>query len=161
MRTEPVTRLGPSALAPVSSAVDPEAVELESLEVLSRADCLALLATQELGRVGISSGALPAILPVNYALLEDDVVFRSAPGTKLSTALANAVVAFEVDHWEQDRSAGWSVLVVGRSAWIEDGSELEKAQRLALELWAPGTRDFFVRITSDRISGRRYRRPPA
>jgi uncharacterized protein len=138
---------------------DPRAVELDGLEVLSRPDCLSLLATEQLGRVGLSLGALPAILPVNYALLGDDVVFRTAPGTKLTAALERAVVAFEVDACEPDASAAWSVLVVGRSEWLDDERVLA-AERLALDLWAPGTRDYFVRITSELISGRRYGRPP-
>jgi Predicted flavin-nucleotide-binding protein len=134
-------------------------VELDGLEVLSPAECIRLLSTQQLGRVGVSLEMLPAILPVNYALLGDDIVFRSAPGTKLTAALSGAVVAFEVDAVEPDRNAGWSVMVVGRCEWLGDSDDLEKAKRLPLHLWAPGSRDYFVRIAPDRISGRRYVQP--
>lgn len=136
-----------------------EAVELDGLEVLSRTECLHLLSTEQLGRVGVSFGALPAILPVNYALLGDNIVFRSAPGTKLTAALEETVVAFEVDAVEPDRTAAWSVMVVGRSEWLANRAALKEAQRLPLHPWAPGSRDYFVRITPQRISGRRYTTP--
>ena len=59
------------------------------LEVLSDAECRTLLAGQDVGRVAVANGG-PAILPVVYALLDGDVVFRTAPGEKLiAAALAN------------------------------------------------------------------------
>ena len=41
--------------------------------------------------------ALPAALPVNFALLDGEIVFRTATGSKLAAALAKAVVAFQAD----------------------------------------------------------------
>ncbi|HZJ25881.1 MAG TPA: pyridoxamine 5'-phosphate oxidase family protein [Acidimicrobiia bacterium] len=134
-------------------------MELDGLEVLSRTECLRLLSTEQLGRVGVRFGTFPAILPVNYALLGNDIVFRSAPGTKLTAALESAVVAFEVDAVEPDHAEAWSVMVVGCSEWIADGAALEEAERLPLDLWAPGSHDYFVRIPPEHISGRRYTTP--
>jgi nitroimidazol reductase NimA-like FMN-containing flavoprotein (pyridoxamine 5'-phosphate oxidase superfamily) len=47
------------------------------LEELDEAQCLNLLATISVGRVGISSEALPAILPVNFVLHHRDILFRT------------------------------------------------------------------------------------
>ena len=52
----------------------------EGLELLDERDALRLLANSEVGRVGVTIGALPAIFPVNYRLIDGCVVFRSAPG---------------------------------------------------------------------------------
>lgn len=134
-------------------------MELDGLEVLSPAECMRLLSTEQLGRVGVSFGALPAILPVNYTLLGDDIVFRSSPGTKLTAALAGTVVAFEVDTVEPDHTTAWSVMVVGRSEWLADGAALNQAERLPLNPWAPGPHDYFVRISPQHVSGRRYTTP--
>lgn len=57
------------------------------LRHLSRGECLELLHRERLGRVTVKIGELPAILPVNYVLLEEDIVIRTAPGTKHSAAL--------------------------------------------------------------------------
>jgi len=78
-----------------------------------REECLALLATRQVGRLGVSNEALPAILPVNFHLLNDRIIVRTVPGTKLDAAVAQAVVAFEVDNYDLEGSWGWSVLVQG------------------------------------------------
>ncbi len=120
-----------------------------------------LLSTEQLGRVGVTLEALPAILPVNYALLGDNIIFRSAPGAKLTGALTGSVVAFEVDASAPDHTSAWSVMIVGHAQWLADGTALAEAKRLPLSPWAPGSRDYFVRITAELVSGRRYTTPPA
>jgi nitroimidazol reductase NimA-like FMN-containing flavoprotein (pyridoxamine 5'-phosphate oxidase superfamily) len=84
------------------------------LELLSEAEAWELLLRGEVGRVGLTIGGVPAIFPVNYTVLDGTIVFRTAPGAKLSTAMAGNVVAFEVDHHERQGRIGWSVLVVGQ-----------------------------------------------
>jgi Pyridoxamine 5'-phosphate oxidase len=83
------------------------------LEVLSREECLSLMATVSVGRLGVSIDALPAILPVNFVLLREQIIVRTVPGTKLDAAAAQAVVAFEVDSYDPGGKWGWSVLVLG------------------------------------------------
>jgi nitroimidazol reductase NimA-like FMN-containing flavoprotein (pyridoxamine 5'-phosphate oxidase superfamily) len=68
-----------------------------SLETLGRAECLNLLATAQVGRVALLIEGRPEILPVNYALDGDAVLFRTAEGSVLTKA-ALTEVAFEVDH---------------------------------------------------------------
>jgi len=131
-------------------------MSLDSLRHLFREECLELLAGRGLGRVSVSIGALPAILPVNYALWDDSVVFRTAPGTKLSAALMGSVVGFEVDDAVDDLSGGWSVLVVGHATEIRDVATLERVRQLPLRTWAAGERDHFVRIPTKHISGRAF-----
>jgi nitroimidazol reductase NimA-like FMN-containing flavoprotein (pyridoxamine 5'-phosphate oxidase superfamily) len=131
-------------------------MSLDSLRHLSRDECVGLLETRRLGRVSVSIGALPAILPVNYVVWNDAVVFRSAPGTKVSAALMGTVVAFEVDDATADLSGGWSVLVVGHASEIRDLATLERVRQLPLASWAPGQRDHFVRISTERVSGRAF-----
>ena len=69
---------------------------IPSMRPLSHAECMELLATVPIGRLGISIGALPLVLPVNFALHDGRVIFRTAPGTKLDGAVAGTVVAFDV-----------------------------------------------------------------
>lgn len=68
-----------------------------TFEVLSPNDCLNLLATVSVGRVGVTIDALPVVLPVNFSLLDRAVVFRTVPGTKLDAATAGMGVVFEAD----------------------------------------------------------------
>jgi len=124
------------------------------LEVLSGEECAALLRTQQVGRVAICTGR-PAILPVVYALLDGDVVFRTAPGEKLVAAALNRTVAFEIDEYQIATRTGWSVDIVGRAEEIVHPDELARAEELGLEPWAGEVRDRFVRIRTEELSGRR------
>ena len=55
---------------------------------------------------------MPFVVPVNYVLSCDTVLFRTHPGTKLD-ALRRRPVAFQVDSIDEARRTGWSVLVQG------------------------------------------------
>jgi len=127
---------------------------------LSREECAALLATAVVGRVGLSMGALPVVLPVNFAVLDDeDIVFRTAEGTKFHAAAAGAVVAFEADGYEPSGRGGWSVLVQGVAQVVSDAIELAQLSALAIDPWAvDGSADRFVRIRAERVTGRRFSR---
>lgn len=125
------------------------------LEILDREDCLRLLAGAHIGRLALSIDALPVILPVNFVVHDEKVVFRTAPGTKLSVAVRSAVVAFEADAIDPLRHEGWSVLVTGRAREVAEGDRLESYRRLPLRPWAPGAHDHFIEIDIERISGRR------
>jgi nitroimidazol reductase NimA-like FMN-containing flavoprotein (pyridoxamine 5'-phosphate oxidase superfamily) len=127
------------------------------LEELSRDQCLDLLATVPVGRVGVSVNALPVVLPVNFALLDGDIVFRTARGTKFDAAVAHAVVAFEADAYGANGRRGWSVMVQGTSSELTDPAVLERAHALELAPWGVGAgADRFVRVESRFVSGRRF-----
>jgi nitroimidazol reductase NimA-like FMN-containing flavoprotein (pyridoxamine 5'-phosphate oxidase superfamily) len=127
----------------------------EGLELLTEDDARALLASGEIGRVGITIGALPAIFPVSYRVIDGAIVFRTAPGSKLSAAAEQAVVAFEVDDYQLADRSGWSVLAVGRSEVSHDLDLVFKAINAQLEPLADGRRGSLVRIEPTFISGRR------
>lgn len=144
-------RAGPPSIAGMR-------LDRNGLEILSREECLQLLASVPVGRVAVSVDALPVILPVNFGLLGEDVVFRTAPGSKLDAAVRNAVVAFEVDHYDPVYHTGWSVLVTGVAEEVTDPLVLAAARALPLEPWAlDGLADHVVRIRTGMISGRRIR----
>jgi nitroimidazol reductase NimA-like FMN-containing flavoprotein (pyridoxamine 5'-phosphate oxidase superfamily) len=127
----------------------------EGLELLTEEEALELLATAEVGRVGVTIAALPAIFPVNFRLVDGAILFRTGPGTKMSAATDGAVVAFEADDYEAGERTGWSVLVVGRSEVIHDLDVTFKVLDSGLEPYADGTRTAIVRITPTFVSGRR------
>lgn len=117
--------------------------------------CLNLLASRHVGRVAVNDEHGPVVFPVNYAILDDTVVFRTGAGTKLTAANAAALVAFQVDHVDVGRRSGWSVLVRGRLAEVTDEAELARLADLPLEPFAGGDRDHHVRIATPVLSGRR------
>ncbi len=128
-----------------------------STEILSTAECIDLLRQAPVGRIGISIDALPVILPVHYAVVDGAIIFRTNPGTKLAAATAGAVVAFEVDSYEADGRAGWSVVVQGVAAEVSDVDHYADFLRAPAGVWALGGRaDHLVRIEAQRVTGRRF-----
>jgi uncharacterized protein len=132
-----------------------------SLENLGRAECPNLLATAQVGRVALLVEGRPEILPVNYALDGESVLFRTAEGSVLTKASLTEV-AFEVDHVDGSSRTGWSVLVKGQADDIGDAIDQtsERLRRLALITWAPGQRDRWFVVRPRQISGRRLRVMP-
>ncbi len=127
-------------------------------EDLGREDCLELLENEHVGRVALTARALPIVLPVNFALLDGDIVWRSAQGTKLNDASAGFVVAFEVDHYELDNEQGWSVMVQGLAHVVTNDEEIDRAMELPLEPWAlDGMADRYVCLVPNIVTGMRIR----
>jgi nitroimidazol reductase NimA-like FMN-containing flavoprotein (pyridoxamine 5'-phosphate oxidase superfamily) len=129
------------------------------LDVLNRRQCLDLLQGVRVGRLVFTEDALPAVQPVNFRTWRDDVVIRVAGGAKLAAACENAVVAFEADQLDPDLRTGWSVTVVGHAQPITEVDELVEIAGTFVEPWVDGRRDHFVRIRSEKMTGRRFREP--
>lgn len=125
------------------------------LEVLSRDECLRLLATHGLGRLAVVVGGRPLVFPVNYALDGTSIVFRTDDGTKLHGAVPDHEVAFEIDDMDPLYHTGWSVLAVGIGREVADEAEIERLGHVHLGLWTPGPKSHWVRIHPHAITGRR------
>ena len=111
-------------------------------------ECRRLLGEAVVGRVSwVSRTRGIQVLPVNFALVGDRIVFRVDEGSILAELTQPVEVAFQVDDLDQQTATGWAVLVQGTaSKW--DGKVPD------LQSWAPGFRDVAVAIEPTRWSGR-------
>jgi uncharacterized protein len=126
------------------------------LETIPLDECLRLLASVPIGRLGFLSDGDVVVLPVNHAVSGQDVVFRTTLGSKLSAAESENAVTFEADSYDSRRRAGWSVLVTGRAEMVYDDAEIAGLDRLGLEPWPEAVdRSFWVRIRPTAVTGRR------
>ena len=124
--------------------------------VLSPEECRHLLAGEVVGRVGLSTPKGPRIVPVNYAVHAEEVVFRTSAYSEVGTYGRNADVAFEVDRLDHERHQGWSVVVLGRSRVVDDPAELAEIRRTwEPRPWASGARNLVLAVPSRDLSGRR------
>ena len=130
----------------------------DGIEVLSEDACLDLLRAASIGRIGLSSGSLPVILPVNFVVDRGSIVVCTGPGLKLRAAVARDVACLEVDDHDPVGHLGWSVLVTGRLSEIAGTEELREAARLPLAAWREIVDPHFVQLTMDLVSGRRLHR---
>jgi nitroimidazol reductase NimA-like FMN-containing flavoprotein (pyridoxamine 5'-phosphate oxidase superfamily) len=123
---------------------------------LSREECMDLLRGASIGRVGVSIDALPVVLPVLIAVLDESVVFQTVPGTKLLAASTGAVVAVEVDAFDDETAAGWSVLVRGIASEIRDPARAAEARSRLRRTWiVEGSAEHLVEVGADLVTGRR------
>jgi nitroimidazol reductase NimA-like FMN-containing flavoprotein (pyridoxamine 5'-phosphate oxidase superfamily) len=125
------------------------------LEILDEDECRRLLARAEIGRIVFTHHALPAVQPVNFAVSDGDIVIRTSETSRLAKAAADTIVAFEVDEFDMAAETGWSVVAVGPARHVTDPADAAALEALPLRSWAPGEREYFVRIRPELITGRR------
>ncbi len=131
-------------------------LDKNGLEILPRIEAIRLLTTKQVGRLSVTMRALPTVLPVNYVVDREAIVFRTGSGTKMQAATRNAVVAFEVDEIDEATRTGWSVVVIGTATPVVDPDEVARLERLELDSWVTQARlENFVRIPIVHVAGRR------
>jgi hypothetical protein len=144
-----------------------ESTKLNSgLDVLDPEECLRLVLTQTVGRLGIIVDGRPEFHPVNFALAGEHVIIRSDHDTKLAAALAGPVV-FEVDHFEEATTTRWSVMMHGRAQLVSGRADQTGPQNRVLHPWPQAELPQQLRIIAVKVTGRGistprpHRWPPA
>lgn len=124
-------------------------------------ECRRHLTASTVGRVAICTPEGPQIVPVNFVIDEESIVFRTAPYSVLGTRADGARLAFEVDHLEHRDRSGWSVLATGPGEFVADSFETARLRlHGVLEPWAGGARPMHVRLRWTRLTGRSVGSPP-
>jgi len=128
---------------------------MATLTVLEPEVCWALLAAAEVGRLAVAVAGQPDVFPLNFAVVDETIVFRTAEGTKLLAVVVGPAVAFEVDGYDPVAGTAWSVVVKGEA---EEVPTYEQLEDLAFPVfpWSATPKGRFVRIRPTQISGRRF-----
>jgi uncharacterized protein len=125
------------------------------VEELDPRECRRLLVAANVGRLGYTGEAGPRIIPVNYALLPERIIFRTGQQSEIARFALGSIVAFEVDQLDEFLRSGWSVLIVGRLR------ELTPAEIRMLDVgetpmpWAQGAKTLVCEVAISQITGRR------
>jgi nitroimidazol reductase NimA-like FMN-containing flavoprotein (pyridoxamine 5'-phosphate oxidase superfamily) len=123
---------------------------------LDAEECLRLLKSGVFGRVAFSTPNGPEIVPVNYSVVNDVIVFRTTPYSVLGTYGRNTPMVFEVDHVDYEYATGWSVVARGRGHAIVDAHELDViTSSWRPHPWASGQRNLYLGLRWDGLTGRR------
>ncbi|MFZ2015292.1 MAG: pyridoxamine 5'-phosphate oxidase family protein [Nocardioides sp.] len=126
------------------------------VEDLDEAEAMHLLESSRWGRCAWSAPEGPRILPVNCAVVDGNVYFRTGLYGSLADAATGNLVALEADELDDRLTSGWSVVVVGRAEQVEDPAEVAALFRRMPDPWAPGPRPVLVRIVPAQVTGRRF-----
>jgi nitroimidazol reductase NimA-like FMN-containing flavoprotein (pyridoxamine 5'-phosphate oxidase superfamily) len=152
LRTTPAALLGAGAEAPPGHR---RPADLRAVSKLTTTECRRLIAPGGVGRIALGTLTGPVVVPVNFAVLDDTIVVRTAEGTIID-GHADEQVALEVDHIDEALCQGWSVLVRGPAHRVTHPAELRRMQEdAAVWPWAGGEREVYVRILPSQITGRR------
>lgn len=156
----------------------------ESTMAMSASDCWDRLRHTTLGRLAVISDNAPDIFPVNYAVEHSSIVLRTGDGTKVEAIAANPQVAFEIDGIDPaavgtesgggvesgggsesgdasgtDDASGavaWSVVLRGEAKEITRPEELRDTVDLDVSPLQSGTKNHFIRIVAEVVTGRRF-----
>jgi len=119
---------------------------------LDREESLRLLAAQKGGRLAFLSDEGPKIMPMNFTLAGERIVFRTLAHRVVARAVDTAV-AFEVDDIDDFLEAGWSVVVTGPAQLLSE-AELAALGGDAPSPYSEGPRTLFVAVAVEQVSGR-------
>lgn len=130
------------------------AMTTQAISILPESECWQLLSRSSLGRLVTSVDGHPEIFPVNFVVQHRSVLFRTAEGTKLVSAVINNDVLFEAD--DHNAVEGWSVIVRGTARTLRTAEEIGEAERAQLLPWTATVKQHYVRIRPTRVTGRRF-----
>jgi len=118
-----------------------------------------LLASVPFGRVVFTRRALPAIRPVNHAVLDGLIVIRTLLTARLGGIVEGederedaTVVAYEADRLDADSRLGWSVVVTGVARRVSDPELLARSANL-VSPWIDIAADVTIAIEPHLVNG--------
>lgn len=120
-------------------------------------ECLELMATTTVGRVAFVNADGLQLMPLNFALIDGEIYFRTATDSVLDDLTeGDARVAFGVDYHSGEFREGWSVTVKGLAIRVSDPATYERVMSWSrLRPWAGGTRGVVIRLIRQEMDGRR------
>jgi nitroimidazol reductase NimA-like FMN-containing flavoprotein (pyridoxamine 5'-phosphate oxidase superfamily) len=121
---------------------------------LTRDECLRHLEEGSVGRISISSRAMPTVLPVRYGVAGDRILFWAEPQDHPAAIADNSVIGFQADAIDPVTHGGWSVMVVGRAVHVRQPEETAVLEGSTPRGWA-AAQGPLIALSIDLVSGRR------
>jgi uncharacterized protein len=117
-------------------------------------ECWAMLRTATLGRLAFAVDEEVEIFPLNFAVDQGSVVFRTSSSSRIGLCLDGRGVAFEADGLIDGQA--WSVVVKGHAKEIRSIEDSLAAAQLPVHPLQAGSKPRLVRIVADALTGRRF-----
>ena len=122
-------------------------LELAQATEIDHETCLALLASQQVGRLAWGGSPL-RMRPVNYVAVGGAIYFRTALDLP-----DRAAVIFEVDQIDAHGHQGWSVILDGHVEPVRMDDDQSGALE-CLSPWPPVEQPLLIKVVIDVVSGR-------
>jgi hypothetical protein len=129
-------------------------------EDLDATECRRLLGTARIGRLSFTDGAMPAIVPVPFAMHDEAVLIPAHRDGDLVRGVRGSVVALGVDSYRDVPGPGWNVTVVGPSRVLGDARSVARIDALGLFDGRSACASWcYISVQLSLIRGRRTDRP--
>jgi len=126
----------------------------DSVLELSIDECWDMLEADEFGRLAYRLVDEVHLVPINYGVDGDTLLFRTAEGDKLLGVVMHPEVVFEID--DHDERSAHSVVVRGTARHLEEREE-HRADDIGLRPWLGTLKYDVVEIRPTTLSGRAFR----
>ncbi|MEX3610416.1 pyridoxamine 5'-phosphate oxidase family protein [Rothia sp. LK2588] len=136
------------ATVPAQDSSDP-------VTVLTEEECWELAEQAPFARLGTVDEGRVFIAPLNIAVHEGKIYFRTAAGSKLTRLQITEQVTVEFDRVEGGKA--FSVNIHGTARLLTDTDEIDRARKLNIRTWLPTEKIEFVEITPTELTGRRFK----
>lgn len=93
-------------------------------QAMTADECRRLLASTHIGRMALTVGALPVVLPVQYRLDGDRLLVRTPGHHDVGEGIDRQVVGFEADQLDLDHGVGWCVSVTGTVRTVDRADDV-------------------------------------
>lgn len=123
------------------------------VERLSEDACWEVLKRLEFGRLAYLVDGHLDLAPINYAVHNGELVFRTAEGSKLAGVLQGGEVVFEVDEVSQESAT--SVIVRAQPREFTH-DEARWADQMRLRPWVSTKKEHVVGLSPQVVTGRRF-----
>ena len=128
-------------------------VSADGIDTLELEQCWRMLREEEFGRLAYRLVDEVHIVPINYAVDHDTLLFRTAEGNKLLGVVMGSEVAFEIDRYGE--TSARSVVVRGRARLLGD-DEAHRGDNVRLRPWVQNLKYNLVEIVPSVVSGREF-----
>lgn len=125
----------------------------ETATELTVDECWQALRGEQLARLAYLLGDEINLVPINYAVDDDRLLFRSAEGDKLLAVVMHAQVVLEIDQVHGDSAT--SVVVRGEARKLEE-DEAHRADQIGLQSWTGAPKYNVVEIRPTALTGRTF-----
>jgi hypothetical protein len=125
------------------------------LENLGPRECRFLLSGTHVGRLAYVTDSGPRVVPMNYVIAGDALVFRTSLHNEAAQFTRGRQVAFEVDQTDEFLQTGWSVLVPGVAEEVTVSMLESLDVGRTPDPWPDGMRSLFLYVPLTAVTGRR------
>lgn len=127
----------------------------EGFDEIPTAACMRLLGEGAVGLLALVGSQAPDVRPVNFALHRQQIVMRTGRGRIFEGARQEEAASFVISESDRLEHSGWSVVVTGR---LSICGPSDSAIRSRVRPWAKADKREWVRLSIDRVTGRRISR---